>query len=160
MTRSLFAFLSIAVMAFISAPAAKAQDLVDGSNVNAIMDIARGYGSASLSKQKNGNPLINGRINGIKYGIYFYSCKEGANCTAMQFYAGWKVGDAAEDAKVTKLNEWNRTKRWGRAYLDRVGDIAVEYDINLAFGVTRANLDDSFDYWRLISGEAQKFFRF
>lgn len=160
MTRSLFAFLSIAVMAFISAPAAKAQDLVDGSNVKAIMDIARGYGSASLSKQKNGNPLINGRINGIKYGIYFYSCKEGANCTAMQFYAGWKVGDAAEDAKVTKLNEWNRTKRWGRAYLDRVGDIAVEYDINLAFGVTRANLDDSFDYWRLISGEAQKFFRF
>ncbi|MEL6291466.1 MAG: YbjN domain-containing protein, partial [Pseudomonadota bacterium] len=118
------------------------------------------YGSASLSKQKNGNPLINGRINGIKYGIYFYSCKEGANCTAMQFYAGWKVGDAAEDAKMTKLNEWNRTKRWGRAYLDRVGDIAVEYDINLAFGVTRANLDDSFDYWRLISGEAQKFFRF
>jgi len=160
MTRSIFAFLSIAVMAFISAPAAKAQDLVDGSNVNAIMDIARGYGSASLSKQKNGNPLINGRINGIKYGIYFYSCKEGANCTAMQFYAGWKVGDAAEDAKMTKLNEWNRTKRWGRAYLDRVGDIAVEYDINLAFGVTRANLDDSFDYWRLISGEAQKFFRF
>ena len=160
MTRSLLAFLSIAVMAFISAPAAKAQDLVDGSNVNAIMDIARGYGSASLSKQKNGNPLINGRINGIKYGIYFYSCKEGANCTAMQFYAGWKVGDAAEDAKMTKLNEWNRTKRWGRAYLDRVGDIAVEYDINLAFGVTRANLDDSFDYWRLISGEAQKFFRF
>lgn len=160
MTRSLFALLSIAVMAFASAPAAKAQDLVDGSNVSAIMELARGYGSASLSKQKNGNPLINGRINGIKYGIYFYSCKDGANCTAMQFYAGWKVGDAAEDAKMAKLNEWNRTKRWGRAYLDRVGDIAVEYDINLAFGVTRANLDDSFDYWRLISGEAQKFFRF
>jgi len=138
----------------------QAQTMINGQDLSLIVDLAKGYGSAELSKQKNGNPLINGRVNGIKYGIYFYSCKENKDCTAMQFYAGWKVGDVTRSEKLAKINEWNRTKRFGRAYLDRVGDIAVEMDMNMAYGVTRANMDDNFDYWRLISKQAQDFFKF
>lgn len=36
-----------------------------------------------------------------------------------------------------RINEWNRTKRFSRAYLDREGDPIIESDIDLEGGVTR-----------------------
>jgi hypothetical protein len=48
---------------------------------------------------------------------------------------------------MSDINTWNRTKRFGKAFLDKDGDPALEMTVNLDYGVSRENLDDSFNWW-------------
>jgi len=137
----------LAVM-MLAAPAA-AEDLVDGKDPEVILNIASGYGSASLSKDDYGDPLIEGRINGLLYYVFFYDCKENKDCTSIQFSATFDNPEITVDG----INRWNKEKRFSSAYLDPDGDAVLQYDLNLAFGVSRGNLDDTFDYWRTVLGE-------
>jgi hypothetical protein len=123
-----------------------ASDLIDGTDPNAILDVAKGFGSATLEKDDTGDPKISGRIEGVKYGIYFYGCEAGASCTEIQFAAGWS------DTKVpmAEINEWNRTKRFGKAYLDKENDPILEAPVNLKNGVSVKNLESTFEWWGAI----------
>jgi len=121
----------------------QAQELLDGSHVEEIMNIARGYGSATLTTQDNGNPKITGRIEGIGYQVYFMNCENNANCEDINFYTGFLDNKQAMDA----INAWNRDMRFGRAYLDSDLDAVIEYDVNLEYGVSRENLDAAFSVW-------------
>ena len=48
------------------------------------------------------------------------------------------------------INAWNRDKRFGKAYLDSDLDAVIEYDVNLEHGISRENLDSTFQVWSLI----------
>jgi len=124
---------------------AKAQSLIDGSDPQAVLNIARGYGSAELDTDSNGDPRIKGRIEGIQYVVNFYGCNSGRNCKSLTFYTGW----VTDSVSMRQLNEWNRTKRFSRAYLDHEDDPCVEMDATLDGGVSRRNLDDVFDWWKI-----------
>ena len=56
------------------------------------------------------------------------------------------------------MNAWNRDRRFGKAYIDADGDIAIEMDVNLWGGVTPKNLDDTFDWWRIVLERAGEVF--
>lgn len=120
-------------------------DIVDATNPETVRDIASGYGSATLDTDNTGDPMIVGRLDGTKYGIYFYGCKEGKKCRSVQFSAGW----AGSKVTLEQLDEWNRTTRFGKAYLDKDGDPRLEMDVNLDGGVTRKNFDDWVDWWKV-----------
>ncbi|MDD7969502.1 YbjN domain-containing protein [Roseinatronobacter alkalisoli] len=129
------------------APAAIAQSLIDAGDVDAIANIARGYGSATIQSDNVGDPQILGRIDGVMYTVNFYGCTNGADCTTVQFRAGWKnPGDITLD----DMNLWNQDKRFGKAYLDFEDDPVIEWDVNLFGGVSTQNLDDTFDWWRIV----------
>lgn len=136
---------AIALGALAATPAA-AQSLVDGSKVDDIVTLARGYGSATLETQGNGNPRIAGNIKGVPYYVFFMNCDAGAACEDLNFYAGFVDIKPTMDA----LNAWNRDKRFGNAYLDFDLDAAIEYDVNLEYGVTRENLDAAFGLWSVL----------
>jgi hypothetical protein len=51
------------------------------------------------------------------------------------------------------MADWNREKRFGKAYLDQDGDATVEMNVNLHGGVSLANLEATIDWWRLILDE-------
>ena len=131
------------------APLAQASSLITAPQVDAIMDVAKGYGSASLGKDDTGDPLISGRMDGIKYSIYFYGCTDGAQCRDIQFATGWDNSGVS----MSDVNAWNKGKRYGKAYIDDEGDPIVEMSVNLYGGVTRKNLDDTFDWWRTVIKE-------
>jgi len=137
--------LFIVFVALLPAPSF-AQTLIDGSKVSDIVTIARGFGSAALLSQSNGNPKISGTISRMGYAIYFVNCDERKICTQMNFYAGFL--DVKPDAGA--LNAWNSTKRFGRAYADADGDASIEMDINIAGGVSRDSMVSSFEIWRLV----------
>lgn len=126
--------------------AAQAQTTLDGSQVDEILNIARGYGSATLEKQSSGDPKISGKIAGVTYQVFFMNCTNNTNCEDLNFYAGFL------DNKPTLevINAWNRDKRFGKAYLDSDLDAVVEFDLNLVHGVSRENLDSAFSLWTLI----------
>jgi hypothetical protein len=126
--------------------AAQAQTMIDGSQVDEIVNIARGYGSAALEQQSNGDPKIAGRIEGVSYQVFFMNCTDNAKCEDLNFYAGFL--DNKQTLEV--INAWNRDKRFGKAYLDSDLDAVIEWDVNLEHGVSRANLDAAFNLWSLI----------
>lgn len=129
-----------------SCNAASAQQLIDGASVDAIVQVARAFGSATVESQSNGAPKIAGRMDGIGYTIFFVNCTSPRQCSDLNFYAGFL------EAKLTpdQLNSWNATKRFGRAYADPDGDAVVEMDVNLEGGVSRNNITSVFGIWRLM----------
>lgn len=137
--------LTMAILA-VNLSAARAQAIVDGSDTRPILEIARTYGSAALETLRNGDPNIIGRIDGIGYAVHFLGCENNSNCSSLNFYTAF----AGIQPTLEQINSWNSSKRFGRAYLDVDGDAAVEMDVTLEFGVTRANLDASFAIWRLV----------
>lgn len=138
------AVLAIAAVMAAAGPAF-AQVIEDGSNVDEIVAIARDYGAATLEQQDNGNPRIAGKIKGLPYQVFFMNCA-GGKCEDVNFYAGFTDTKPTMDA----LNDWNRNKRFGNAYLDSDLDAVIEYDVNLEYGVTRENLGAQFALWSLL----------
>ena len=122
------------------------QVLIDGSDPQLILNIAKGYGSATLSRDAVGDPRIEGVIDGNHYQIVFYNCRHGERCDLLLFQAAW----ASRYFDLEMVNRWNREKIYGQLYLDIDNDPVVEMPVNLAHGVTRRNLEKSFDYWRIV----------
>ena len=98
--------------------------------------------------------MIEGRMEGLLYYVFFYGCEAGLNCSSIQFSVSF------EDTGIgaARVNEWNAGKRFGSAFLDGNGsDVTLHYDLNLAYGVSHRNLDDTFDYWRTVLIEFEEF---
>ncbi|MBP3195125.1 MAG: YbjN domain-containing protein [Cardiobacteriaceae bacterium] len=137
---------------------AQADDLIDGSNLEAILEVAKGFGTAELAKDVQGDPKIEGRLEGRQYSIFFYDCNEQKTvCDSMMLISNW-VKNEAVDLKF--VNDWNNRVRYGMASLDADGDVAVSFAVNLKGGISKANLDDTMDIWRSVilrfEAEAQK----
>ena len=141
--------LGLALLA-ATAGAAQAQKILSGADVDAILEIAKTHGEATLETQSNGDPRIVGRISAqddLTYAVYFMNCSDtNTDCEDLNFYAGFA------DIKPTldTINAWNRDKRFGKAYLDADLDAVVEFDFNLEYGVTRDNVVAGFDLWALV----------
>ncbi len=125
---------------------AEAQGTITGADTDEILNIARGYGSATLAAQSNGDPQINGKINGISYQVFFRNCTENINCEDLNFYLGFL--DLNPTLEV--INDWNYTKRFSRAYLDPDQDASVEMDLDLVQGVSAEYLDAQFNVWNMV----------
>lgn len=130
----------------ISTPA---QSLITGADTDDILSAARTQGKAALTFQENSDPLINGEMYGLKYQIYFSNCMDDAPCEDLNFYLGFS--DLKPDLSV--INSWNRDKRFGRAYLDEMGDAVVEMDVDLVKGVTTEHLANQVAVWSQVMTE-------
>ena len=65
----------------------------------------------------------------------------------MQLYAGFNTITTPE-----KVNEWNRSNRFCRAYVDREGHGVLESDLNLDGGVGRDNVVNFITNFRITLG--------
>ena len=119
----------------------------------ALLSAASQFGMATLGRDGMDDPMIRGQIGDKDYVIYFYGCTNGQNCTNVMFLAYW----ASDDFTDERMGDWNRKKRFGKAYLDDDGNPAVEMNVNLFGGISRTNLADTFDWWRLIMVEFAEF---
>jgi hypothetical protein len=121
--------------------AAKADDkLLTFADADVILNIAKGYGAATLDKDSDGNPQISGRLDGVKYSIFFYGCEKGTNCQSIQLSTGYTDAFTAD-----KANEWNYKYRYVKAYESDGSNFRM--DIVFKGGVTKDNLDAQFDLW-------------
>lgn len=143
------AFAKILTLSTLAlAPAATgAQTLLDASDPEAIANIARGYGAVEVTSDAVGDPMLRGRMDGTQYLVLFYGCENGRNCTNIQFRAAWVNTGAVTQNTILA---WNRDNRFGKATLDAENDPVIQWDVNLFGGVSRANLDDTFDWWRVV----------
>lgn len=135
---------------------AQAQDLVDATTPEAIVDAIENQGYiAKLTKDSGGDPLIRASGDGTNWAVYFYGCQDdNTGCTAIQFHVSYGLD---KGLSLKAMNEWNRDHRFGRMYLDDENDPHIEMDVNMDFGVSRDNLEDTVDYWRLVVSTVETF---
>lgn len=137
----------VAVLLFVSL-AARAAPMPDGGvTAGEVADVMRAKNlPVEITTDPDGDPLIHSQSNNIKFHVYFYECSPQKRCRSIQFYAGWTTKGISE----TQINTWDRTKRFGRAYLDRQSEPCVEMDMDLQHGATTQALANDFDRWLLV----------
>lgn len=74
------------------------------------------------------------KIEGLN--VLFFVSKDRQS---MQAYLGFRQD---ERTSLEQMNDWNKTHRFSRAYLDGDGDPCLELDLDLAGGVTPARIED------------------
>ncbi|WP_199261918.1 YbjN domain-containing protein [Paracoccus binzhouensis] len=141
----------LVLAALLQAPAAQAQVVGDPEVIRLMM---MDFGlPAEPDTDAAGDPLIDSRIDGTHFSVYFYQCEK--TCASIQFSAGFDL-----DAPMTaeQANAWNRDKRFGKVYLDETGDPFIEMDIGLAGeGIGRKNFEDALDTWRIVLSDFREF---
>ncbi len=96
---------------------AYAEELVDATMPERIYEIARGFGSAELGKDSQGDPASSGESDGTSTGCISMAAPKGGSATTSS-----SPPAGAAPRFLEKINEWNRDKRFGKAYIDSDGD--------------------------------------
>lgn len=109
-------------------------------------------GHETIEKVDNqGDPLLSVKAEAFSYQVLFYNCKEG-RCDTVQYRAWWSLD---KKFPLDVVNEFNKTNRLGRAYLDQDSDPTLELVIEMHGGVTPEQM--SFQHDRFMrAGEVFK----
>ena len=127
----------------------RAQD--PGSVVKALQD--GGY-AAELGTDKVGDPMITSGVGGTTFQIFFYNCTDHRDCATVTFHSGY---DLTTSPGLDQINTWNRTKRFGRAYLDGEDDPILEMDVDLDDGgLSPLLFIDNIEFWASVLGDFEK----
>ncbi|MBZ9762785.1 YbjN domain-containing protein [Mesorhizobium sp. CA8] len=140
----------LALVVAVSAARAEEAEILQKPEPAAILDIAKGFGSARMGRDDNGDPMISGRVEGVKYVIYFYGCEDHENCKSLQFSTGYTDPLTADQA-----NAWNAKYRWVKAYSGDGSNFKM--DVSFAGGITKANLEEQFSNWNAMAANIKNF---
>jgi len=89
-------------------------------------------------------------IDGRNYKVQLLS-----DGTDLQLYSGFEG-----KVRLAKLNEWNRSKRWGRAYLQKEGDsVAMETDLDFTGGVSLNEVKETVKLYKVLLTAFVKFLK-
>jgi hypothetical protein len=151
--------IMVAALALCLASAAQVQARSipdDGVSLEDVTAWLKGQGQdATIKDDGGGHKIVSSTLNGVKFGVYMFDCK-GERCGSIQFAAGWPTNGKIPASRV---NEWNRTKRWARGYLDTSNGIWLEFDVDLTPGGTYELLDDNFATWKKTVDGFKEFFK-
>jgi hypothetical protein len=149
-----YKWLAMAAFAAAWALPAEAQ-MVRGQDPSTLVRALQKEGmAAKLGVDKVGDPMITSGVGGTTFQIFFYNCTKNKDCATVQFHSGY---DLKTPVSLDKLNEWNRNKRFGRAFLDAENDPILEMDVDLDDGgLSQALFIDNVQFWSSILGEFEK----
>lgn len=112
------------------------------SLVSALQDA--GY-RAELTKDSVGDPLIKSASSGSRFTISFYGCTDGADCSSIQFYAGWTE---ATHCSLEAMNTFSQKYRFVTPQVDADKDCVIQYDLDLdEGGMSKALFLDTLEFW-------------
>lgn len=104
---------------------------ISGARLN---DILQASGFPGGTVDEDGGVLI--RI--ASKPVYF---TVGDEQESIQAHTAWTTNDTTRPS-ADKMNDWNRTKRYSKAYFDNDRDPVLQLDLDLAGGVTVARIKD------------------
>lgn len=139
--------LAAFALAFLaSAPAALAQT-VSATRPETIASVLTARGLPSeLKQQGDDNPYIKSAYDDMPFLIALMNCNDQKkDCKTVQFYFGF---NDRKGFPLDKLNDWNRTKRFARAYRDDEDDPVLVMDVDTdKGGVPEAVFNENLDVW-------------
>jgi Putative bacterial sensory transduction regulator len=146
----MFKKLVLAAAMMVLPGIAQAQ-MVRAESPQSVVSALQGMGyQAKLTTDGTGDPKIESAANGSKFVIFFYGCTKNANCTTLQFYAGWSGGGMSID----QANKWNVDKRFSRALVDKDGDPVIKQDLDTDDGGLSLKLfEDNVEFWVAVQAQ-------
>ncbi len=148
--------LSVAAAFLAASSSADAYPVPDGGitaqEVASVMQ-AKGF-VADIDKDADGDPRIKSATDGGSFYVYFYGCHGGPRCSAIQFESAFHLKDGMT---LVQINQWNKSHRFGRAYLDDVMDPYVEMDLDVEHGFLTEGLANNLDTWIALLPDFKKF---
>lgn len=141
-------WLSVAALAAAWAVPAQSQMVQAQDPGTVVRALQQGGYAARLGTDKVGDPMITSGVSGTTFQIFFYNCTDHKACATVQFHSGYK---APAPVSLERINEWNRSQRFGRAYLDKENDPILEMDVDLDDGgVSHLLFIDNVEFWASI----------
>jgi len=120
------------------------EETVDSMTVAQLAEFMAGEGYAVEVKEAG---YLQWKLEGFRCQIFV-----GNDNKSIQFHSSFADGTAT----LKRVNEWNRTMRYSRSYLDDDGDPHLELDLDMCGGVTTDRIRDylktcrvSFEAWQL-----------
>lgn len=118
--------------------------------------MARAGLAPKLSKDSEGDPLIESDQSTYHFEVYFYGCKANKNCDSLRFEA---LFEKAPENTPEFVNKWNSKKRFLQAYVRTDGQLGVAYDVATIGGLNATNFADVLDWWNSQLSELATFFK-
>jgi hypothetical protein len=128
---------------------------VAATNPTAIVQALQSAGyQAKLGKDGTNDPLIRSSSSGKAFQVYFYGCTKNIACKSVQFSASYDDGKPP----LSRINEWNASKRWGQAFTQDSGSARIQMDVDLEQGgMSTALFVDNLEYWVATMASFEKF---
>ncbi len=142
-TTMMAAGAALALTLMATAPAAAGPIPNGGVTVEDMVRFLQSKGYKAEVKSGTNGRYIASATAGVNFDVYFYDCVSG-RCASVQFEAGF---DLANGITTAKINEWNRDKRYLKAYADSGADPHVSLDANTSPARTYEGLADDFGVW-------------
>jgi len=123
-----------------------------GISADEVAEVLRGKGhTIEIAKDKDGDPLLKAVDGQTRYSVYFYNRNGQSRFDAIQFGFGF-AGIAP-----ARIAQWNKSKRFGRAYLEEDGKVWVEMDMETTRGITTEALEENLDRWLSVLAEFARY---
>lgn len=137
---------------FVPSPAPRMVRPQDPGSIVAAL-VNAGY-TAKLGVDATGDPMVTSGYGGTTFQVFFYNCTNHLNCATVQFHSGYTV---TPRITLDQINDWNKSQRFGRAYLDKDGDPILEMDVDLDDGgVVPLLFIDNMEFWVAILPKFEK----
>jgi hypothetical protein len=139
-------FAAVLAGAVLTGAAAQAGPLPPGGVTRAEVTAAltaRGL-PAALKADGAGEQLIASKVGDTPFVIIFYGCSKAQRCQSVMFKTAYHFDGGVSAAKV---NEWNRYKRFIRAWLDPDQDPNAVMDVDFETGATSEAIGSNLDTW-------------
>ena len=78
--------------------------------------------------------------------MLFSGCKDKKDCRYIQLIASFQ---RPSDFGDREMNDWNKKKLFGKAFVNDNGDAIISMNATLFGGVSRANIEHMFDQWKV-----------
>ena len=116
---------------------------------------SEGY-QAKLTKDGDGDPMIESKSSGSTFWIYFYGCEDNRDCTNIAFHTSYNTDEKNAPA-LQSINDWNRDKRFASSYLDKENDPCLQMDLDLDVGgISDALFKENLGTWTNQMAEFEK----
>lgn len=131
-------FAAAALVLSALAPSTATAGMIAAKNPASVSALLKSKGYRAQIEKDDSGTRIRSADSGRNFTIFFMSCDDKEqNCTTIQFYAGFSD---LKNIELSKINEWNKTRRFARAYIDNEGDPVIEMDVDLDFnGIPEEN---------------------
>lgn len=115
--------------------------------------ILRERGNSAEITTENNRTRITTEIVGLRTSVHFYSCNDDG-CQSIQYRTLFRRN---ERFTLAFVNAWNFEKRFAKAYLDRDGDLVLEWDVDLDGGVTVAYVAETISTFQAMLNTFNRF---
>jgi hypothetical protein len=126
----------------------------DGTALAALL-LSQGY-RAQMETADDGSPRLRSSSDGINFTIAFLGC-EGGDCRAIMFTSSFRMDSPPT---VEAINDWNRTRNVGTAYLAGNGQPGLIFFIPMEGGISLTAFDYAFESWRVALADYAREIRF